>query len=328
MLLRKGSMDSIHLASMLIKKLGCPKLFFGCPFLQRSKDYILRGFSTLEIYGALNTVDVTIGNLDDFRNLGSYSIDPPHRVIDPELHTYFTTLAQTYGPIFSLRLGMKLVVVISLPAQAKEVLKDHDAVFANHEVPIAARVATYRGHNIVWSPYGPAWRLLRKVCVRQMLCATALDAMHGIRRQEIRQMIWGLTEKMGTTTTVNIGEEVFLVVMRVVTGVERRMRKCAKWLDRIFEKVTDKWMRINSEGAEGRKEEKDFLEVLLQMRDDYEGEGRRICAGRGMAEKMVLFSLASLLHSFDCKIAGRRTVKSSGEVRDRLEQEKASHGDP
>lgn len=32
------------------------------------------------------------------------------------------------------------------------------------------------------------------------------------------------------------------------------------------------------------------------------GSGRRICAGIGMAERMVLFSLASLLHSFDWEL--------------------------
>lgn len=31
------------------------------------------------------------------------------------------------------------------------------------------------------------------------------------------------------------------------------------------------------------------------------GSGRRMCAGIGMAERMVLFSLASLLHTFDWK---------------------------
>uniref|UniRef100_A0A803MCT6 Uncharacterized protein n=1 Tax=Chenopodium quinoa TaxID=63459 RepID=A0A803MCT6_CHEQI len=49
---------------------------------------------------------------------------------------------------------MKLCVVISLSALAKEVLKDHDTIFTNHDVCIAVRVATYRGQSIVSSPYG------------------------------------------------------------------------------------------------------------------------------------------------------------------------------
>ncbi|XP_057519380.1 flavonoid 3'-monooxygenase CYP75B137-like isoform X2 [Amaranthus tricolor] len=236
--------------------------------------------------------------------------------LDPELHTYFTSWAQTYGPIYSLQLGNKLGIVISSATHAREVLKDHDTIFANRDVPAAGRVATYDGLDIVWSPYGATWRLLRKVCVRELLSPATLDAVYGLRRQEIRRMIHGLSEKTDKTV-VNIGEEMFLVVMKVVTGmlwggsvvaeeerenigsefraavseltgllsvpnlsdffpglerfdlqgVEKRMKKCAKWLDGIFEKVIEQRLR------NGGESKKDFLEVLLQMKDDFEGEG-------------------------------------------------------
>ncbi|XP_010676209.2 flavonoid 3'-monooxygenase CYP75B137 [Beta vulgaris subsp. vulgaris] len=240
--------------------------------------------------------------------------------LSPELHTYFTTLAQTHGPIFSLRLGMKLGVIISSANHAKEILKHHDVIFANRDVPIAGKTATYGGANIVWSPYGPTLRMLRKVCVREMLGSATLDSMYGLRRREVRSMVRRLSEKVGTKT-VNVGEEVFMVVMRVVTdmlwggtmveekeeeresiglefrvvikeftgllgmpnvsdffpgldridlqGVERRMKRCVKLLDEIFEKVIYQRLRVCKEG---KRREKDFLEVLLQMRDDYEGE--------------------------------------------------------
>ncbi|KAL2902025.1 Flavonoid 3' 5'-hydroxylase 1 [Bienertia sinuspersici] len=240
--------------------------------------------------------------------------------LDPELHTYFTTLAHAHGPIFSLRLGNKLGVIISSAAQAKEVLRDHDVIFANRDAPVAGILGTYGGQNIVWSHYGPTWRLLRKVCVREMLGAATLDALCGLRHREMRRMVRELSEKAGTTS-VNVGEVAFSMVIRVVTatlwggsissseeresiesefrkavsefiellsapnlsdffpglarfdlqGVEKRMKKSAKWLDDIFEKVISQRMRISEEG---RKREKDFLEVLLQMKDAYEGEGK------------------------------------------------------
>lgn len=85
--------------------------------------------------------------------------------LDPELHAHFAELAWTHGPIMKLWLGNKVAIVVSSPSLAKEVLKDHDATFANREVPIVGRVATYGGFDIVSSSYGPQWRLLRKVCV-------------------------------------------------------------------------------------------------------------------------------------------------------------------
>lgn len=243
--------------------------------------------------------------------------------LNPELHSYFTSLARTHGPIFSLRLGGKFAVVISSPAAAKEVLRDHDVTFANHDVPAAGRAATYGGHDILWSPYGPEWRLLRKVCVREMLCATALDGVHAIRRRELRRTIRFLSGRAGSA--VNVGEQMFLTAMNAVTGmlwgggggtvaeeeresvgrefrravaeltaqlgvpnvsdfypglarfdlqgVVKKVKRCVEKLDGIFESVIDKRLKMGVDGVDDKEEEereKDFLQVLLNMKDEYE----------------------------------------------------------
>ncbi|GAB2300897.1 hypothetical protein Dimus_034934 [Dionaea muscipula] len=137
--------------------------------------------------------------------------------LDPELHTYFTRLARTYGPILSLRLGRKLGVVISSPAMAKEVLKENDVIFANHDVPAAGRALTYGGFNIVWQPYGPEWRMLRKVCVRDMLGEASLNGVYELRRLEVRRTIGYLYGQVGSP--VNIGEQMFLTMLNVITSM-------------------------------------------------------------------------------------------------------------
>ncbi|GAU48200.1 hypothetical protein TSUD_185370 [Trifolium subterraneum] len=137
--------------------------------------------------------------------------------LDPELHTYFADLAQTHGPIFKLRLGSKLGVVLSSPSTAREVLKDHDTVFANRDVPAAGRAATYGGKDIAWSPYGPEWRMLRKVCVIKMLSNTTLDSVYELRRGEVRKTVGSIYNRIGST--VDIGEEVFLTVLNVITNM-------------------------------------------------------------------------------------------------------------
>ncbi|GFQ08749.1 premnaspirodiene oxygenase [Phtheirospermum japonicum] len=65
--------------------------------------------------------------------------------LDPELHTYFASLGRTYGPIYTLKLGRKTGIVITSPAIAKQVLRDHDTTFANRDVPVAGKEATYGG---------------------------------------------------------------------------------------------------------------------------------------------------------------------------------------
>ncbi|XP_055821352.1 flavonoid 3'-monooxygenase CYP75B137-like [Solanum dulcamara] len=137
--------------------------------------------------------------------------------LDPELHTYFASLSQNYGPIYRLWLGKKIGIIITSPALAREVLKDQDTIFANRDVPAAGREATYGGEDITWTPYGPKWRMLRKVCVRDMLSGSTLDSVYALRKRELRQTINYLYNQAGSP--VNVGEQMFLTVLNVITSM-------------------------------------------------------------------------------------------------------------
>ncbi|KAM5572788.1 flavonoid 3'-monooxygenase CYP75B137-like [Rosa sericea] len=137
--------------------------------------------------------------------------------LDPELHSYFAGLAHTYGPIYKLRLGTKLGIVITSPSVAREVLKDHDVTFANRDVPAAGRAASYGGSDIVWTPYGAEWRMLRKVCVLKMLSNTTLDSVHELRRKQVRRTVGFFYGRVGSP--VDVGEQMFLTVMNVITNM-------------------------------------------------------------------------------------------------------------
>ncbi|XP_075642297.1 geraniol 8-hydroxylase-like [Castanea sativa] len=137
--------------------------------------------------------------------------------LDPELHSYFAGLAQIHGPIFKLRLGYKLGIVVTSPSLTREVLKDRDVTFANRDVPEAGRAATYGGSDIVWTPYGPEWRMLRKVCVIKMLSNTTLDSVYELRRKQVRETVGYFYRRVGSP--VNIGEQMFLTVMNVITNM-------------------------------------------------------------------------------------------------------------
>ncbi|KAL8064420.1 hypothetical protein ABFX02_01G088700 [Erythranthe guttata] len=129
------------------------------------------------------------------------------------LHIQLTDLARKYGPIYKLWLGTKLCVVISSPSLIKEVVRDHDAVFANHDPTVAGLVAT-GGVDIVNSPYGPHWRNLRKVFVREMLSNKNLDDSGPLRRYEVRRAVRNLYGKIGTN--VDVGELIFITEVNVV----------------------------------------------------------------------------------------------------------------
>ncbi|KAL8101261.1 hypothetical protein AgCh_033222 [Apium graveolens] len=137
--------------------------------------------------------------------------------LDPDLHTYFARLGKTYGPILTLWLGHKVGIVINSPGLAREVLKDQDTSFANRDVPAAAYEAFYGGNDIVWTPHGPKWRMLRRVCLTEMLSKSALDSFYDLRRKEIRQTMGYIYRRVGSP--VDIGEQMFLTLMNIVTSM-------------------------------------------------------------------------------------------------------------
>ncbi|KAJ0979760.1 hypothetical protein J5N97_015234 [Dioscorea zingiberensis] len=111
--------------------------------------------------------------------------------LNPELHRWFTELAGAYGPVAMLYLGTKPCVLISSSSAASEVLRDQDAVFANHDkaAPVVARMASYGGADMLWTAYGAHWRMVRKVTVREMMSPRSIEALGGLRRREVRRMV-------------------------------------------------------------------------------------------------------------------------------------------
>ena len=139
--------------------------------------------------------------------------------LDPELHSYFANLAQTHAPILKLQLGSKLGIIVTSPSLAREVLKENDIVFANRDVPYVVRNSAHiqGGYDIVWTPYGPEWRMLRKVCVLKMLSNATLDSVYSLRRREVRRTVGQIYNRVGSP--VDVGEHVFLCILNVITNM-------------------------------------------------------------------------------------------------------------
>ncbi|KAG8382382.1 hypothetical protein BUALT_Bualt05G0071600 [Buddleja alternifolia] len=134
-----------------------------------------------------------------------------------DLLKQFTDLGHKYGPIYKLRLGNKLCVVISSPSLVKEVVRDKDAIFANRDVPVAASIVTYGGNDIAWSKPNSGWRLLRKIFVREMLSNTNLEASYNLRKDEVRKAIKYVHSMVGKP--IEIGELSFRTELNVIINM-------------------------------------------------------------------------------------------------------------
>lgn len=100
-------------------------------------------------------------------------------------HHSLAVLAKKYGPLTHLRLGSVDVVVAASATVAAQFLKVHDANFANRPLNSGAKHMAYNYHDMVFAPYGPRWRMLRKMCSMHLFSAKALtDFLH------VRQVLY------------------------------------------------------------------------------------------------------------------------------------------
>ncbi|PIN04379.1 Cytochrome P450 CYP2 subfamily [Handroanthus impetiginosus] len=219
--------------------------------------------------------------------------------LQPNLHYNFTKLAYKYGPIYKLRLGTKLCIVISSPSLIKEVVRDQDAIFANRDPPVAALVATGGGLDIAWSPYGPYWRDMRKLFVHEMLSNKNIQASYLLRKGEVRKMVRNLRCKIGEP--FNIGEVVFLTAVNVITNLLwGGMNGGGKW-DRLGGEFREKLSKLMD--LFGKPNVSDFIPCLGKF--DVEG-----------IEKDMREVLSSAEEILDVVVGERmKIMKGGGECR-------------
>jgi len=102
---------------------------------------------------------------------------PPHRVL--------AALAARHGPLMHLCLGSYHTVVASSAETARLVLKTHDLAFAIADRPptAAGEITSYGYRGIVHTPYGPYWRMARKLCATELFSARRVDCSSASARR-------------------------------------------------------------------------------------------------------------------------------------------------
>ncbi|CAA6659669.1 unnamed protein product [Spirodela intermedia] len=98
------------------------------------------------------------------------SPSPPHHV--------FAHLAEELKTdILILRLGQVPTVVVSSPHLAREVLKTQDHVLASRPALLSAQYLSFGCSDVTFSPLGPYWRQVRRICVSELLSPAVLPPL-------------------------------------------------------------------------------------------------------------------------------------------------------
>ncbi|ESQ53352.1 hypothetical protein EUTSA_v10025129mg [Eutrema salsugineum] len=114
------------------------------------------------------------------------------RLLKPPLHRAFLSVSQSLGdaPVFSLRLGNRLVFVVSSHSIAEECFTKNDVVvLANRPHSVASKHISYDYTTMASASYSEHWRNLRRIGAVEIFSAHRLNLFSSIRRNEIRRFI-------------------------------------------------------------------------------------------------------------------------------------------
>ncbi|KAM1769568.1 hypothetical protein ACFX12_047395 [Malus domestica] len=164
-----------------------------------------------------------------------------------QIHEHLFKLSKIHGPLFSLKLGPKPVIVAASPEMARIILKEQEAVFSNHVANETSLVMSYDATSLVYSPMGTRWRVLRRILNENVFSTRALDNFTPLRKQKVHGLLKQLYSASSSKNPVNIGEWVFITVANITSNLT-----CSKSL---FEYTT-------KEGREMKESLRELIKLL------------------------------------------------------------------
>ncbi|OWM80796.1 hypothetical protein CDL15_Pgr006826 [Punica granatum] len=112
---------------------------------------------------------------------------PPHLVL--------AQMADKYGPIFTISLGLRRVVVVNTWELAKDCLTTNDRAFANRPKSVSSDVMTYNYAVVAFSPYSPYWRHTQKILTHKLLSDQQITLLRQVRESKVLTLIRDLREE-------------------------------------------------------------------------------------------------------------------------------------
>ncbi|KVH98336.1 hypothetical protein Ccrd_023410 [Cynara cardunculus var. scolymus] len=109
-------------------------------------------------------------------------------------HLALASMADRYGPIFTVRLGIRRVLVVSSWEIAKEIFTTHDVIVSNRPKYLAAKVLGHNYASFSFAPYGPYWREIRKIVSMELLSSSRLEKLKFIQVFELENSINNMLE--------------------------------------------------------------------------------------------------------------------------------------
>ncbi|GKB18159.1 cytochrome P450 CYP82D47-like protein [Tanacetum coccineum] len=104
-------------------------------------------------------------------------------------HVALASMADRYGPIFTVQLGIRRILVVSNSEIVKEIFTIHDTSVSDRPKYLAAKILGQNYASFAFTPYGPYWRGMRKIISSELLSSNRLDKHKDIRMFELENAI-------------------------------------------------------------------------------------------------------------------------------------------
>ncbi|KAB1220489.1 Cytochrome P450 82A3 [Morella rubra] len=139
-------------------------------------------------------------------------------------HTTLGNMADKYGPLFTIWLGVHRTLVVSGWEIAKECFTTNDKAFATRPKALGIEVMAYNYAMFGFGPYGSYWRQVRKIITLEVLSSHRLEMFKHVWQSEINTFIkeiyqlWLKNNQVSVEMRRWFGDITLNVVLRLVVG--------------------------------------------------------------------------------------------------------------
>lgn len=215
---------------------------------------------------------------------------------------YVGDLRRAYGPIFTLQMGVRKMIIVASPELAHQALIETGPLFASRPTESPTRsLFTCNKFTVNSAEYGPVWRALRRNIVYNMLSSARVREFRPLREMVLDRLIGRMRAEVGNGGAGEVGVlgnvrfAVFSILLvmcfglemdeETVVNVDVLMKKMLvainPRLDDYLPLLAPLFIKQRKEAMEVREEQLKMLIPLVQKRraeiNDQVGSRDRIC---------------------------------------------------
>ncbi|KAE8704173.1 putative Cytochrome P450 [Hibiscus syriacus] len=183
-------------------------------------------------------------------------------------------MADKYGPIFTIKMGVHRDLIVSDHETAKECLSINDKAFASRTSTLAMEFLSYNHAMFGFAPYENHWHQMRKLATLELLSNYRLERLKHVRESEIKTSL----KELYQLSALGPEERWMMIVGKRIpsSGNDEESEKWKKALKDFFDLsgkfvISDalpflRWLDIGGdERLMNKNGNEDFMDVMLSL---------------------------------------------------------------